>query len=78
MFKHLKISLKIGGGFGLVIGLLLIVMGLYQFVVQTAIRGFQDLLHDAVLIDLRSIRPPHRSAEHRYAGLKGDDIKIFL
>jgi len=50
MFKNLKISLKIGGGFGLVLGLLLIVMGLYQFVVQTTTREFQNLLKEEIAI----------------------------
>ncbi len=50
MFKNLKISLKIGGGFGLVIGLLLIVMGLYQFVVQTTTGEFESLLNEEIAI----------------------------
>ena len=50
MFKNLKISLKIGGGFGLVIGLLVIVMGLYQFVVQTTTGEFESLLNEEMAI----------------------------
>ena len=50
MFKNLKISLKIGGGFGLILALLLIVMGLYQFVVSTTTSRFQNLISQELVI----------------------------
>ncbi|MFA5903624.1 MAG: methyl-accepting chemotaxis protein [Desulfobacula sp.] len=50
MFKNMKISFKISGGFGLVLILLLVVMGLYQFVVQTTTDEFQNLLKEDLAI----------------------------
>jgi methyl-accepting chemotaxis protein len=51
MFKNMKISLKISGGFGLVLGLLLIVMGIYQFVVSNTSSGFQNVLNQELVIE---------------------------
>lgn len=51
MFQNMKLGLKISGGFGLVLGLLLIVMGLYQFVVSTTSSKFQNLLHQEMAIE---------------------------
>ncbi|MCP3942722.1 MAG: hypothetical protein GY710_14705 [Desulfobacteraceae bacterium] len=50
MFKNMKIGLKISGGFGLILVLLLIVMGIYQFVVQTTTTDFQNLLKEELAI----------------------------
>lgn len=49
--KNMRISFKIGGGFGLILILLLIVMGLYQFVVSSTSSGFQNLLSQELVIE---------------------------
>jgi methyl-accepting chemotaxis protein len=50
MLKNLKISTKLTGGFGIVLTLLLVVMGIYFFALTNSLDRFGSLLHSEVAI----------------------------
>ena len=50
MFKDLKLGVKLGGGFGIVLLLLLAVAGIYHYAVSSTTTGFTNLLEEEVAI----------------------------
>jgi methyl-accepting chemotaxis protein len=50
MFKNMKLSAKLGGGFGIVMVLLAAVMGIYQYAVRSTANSFERLMSGEVAI----------------------------
>ncbi len=50
MFKNMSLSKKLGSGFGIVLALFCIVMGIYQFTVGSVKKDFTDLLGQDVAV----------------------------
>ncbi len=55
MFQALKLRTKLLAGFGLVLAMLLIVIGIYQFAMTASVSNFKGLLNEEVLIETHAL-----------------------
>lgn len=55
MFQHFKLKTKLMLGFGIVLTLLLVVVGLYQFSMSTTLADFSGLMHEEVAIEIHAL-----------------------
>jgi len=54
MFQSLKLRTKLLAGFGIVLALLLVVVGIFQLSMSTSVSGFTGLMHEEVSIQLHA------------------------
>ena len=50
MFKNMKLAVRLIGGFGIVLVLLAVVMGIYQYALRSATTGFKGVMSEEIVI----------------------------